>query len=180
VSKSARGPARHYAQAAFEVAQAKRDLKGWLTDLERLEAVLTHPGVALALENPRLDTNRRIGLALSLAPNDLAAERANFLKLLVLAHRTNLITAIRTDFQAMVDEAEGRTELDLVVAATLTPAETRALTAELATKLGHEVKVNVSVDPDIIGGLIIRQGDHVTDGSVRRRLAEMREELLAG
>ena len=180
MSNSSSGSARRYAQAAFEVAEAKRDLKGWTADLERLEAVLTDPAVALALENPRLDTGRRIGLALSLAPDNLNQERSNFLKLLVLAHRTNLITAIRTDFQAMVDEAEGRTELDLVVAAKLSAADEKALAGELAAKLGREVKVKVTVDPEIIGGLIIRQGDHVTDGSVRRRLAEMREELLAG
>lgn len=180
MSQNSSGSARRYAQAAFEVAREKHDLKGWLTDLESLEGVLTDPAVALALENPRLDSARRIGLALSLAPKGLAAERSNFLKLLVLAHRTNLVTEIRTQFQAMVDETEGRTELDLVVAARLSADDQKALTADLARKLGQEVKVNVTVDPEIIGGLIIRQGDHVTDGSVRRRLAEMREALLAG
>jgi F-type H+-transporting ATPase subunit delta len=180
VSRRSGGSARRYAQAAFEVARAKKDLRGWQADLEQLEVLLTDPQVALALENPRLDTQRRIGLALSLAPTDLAPERSNFLKLLVLAHRTNEIAEIRDEFQAMVDEAEGRTELDLVVAAKLSAADEKTLTAELAEKLGREVKVNVQVDPEIIGGLIIRQGDHVTDGSVRRRLAEMREELLAG
>lgn len=173
------GSARRYAQAAFEVARAKQDLKGWQADLDELEGVLTNAQVALALENPRLDTGRRIALALSLLPK-LGPERANFLKLLVLGHRTDEITEIRAQFEAMVDEAEGRTELDLVVAAKLPAADERALTAELAEKLGREVKVNITVDPEIIGGLIIRQGDHVTDGSVRRRLAELREELLAG
>ena len=180
MSQNSSGSARRYAQAAFEVAVAKRDLKAWSTALDELEGVLTDPQVALALENPRLDDGRRIGLALSLAPEGLNQERTNFLKLLVLAHRTGLIAQIRTEFQAMVDEAEGRTELELVVASALSSADESALTKELATKLGRDVKVNVRVDPEIIGGLIIRQGDHVTDGSVRRRLAEMREELLAG
>ncbi|GAC1583574.1 MAG: ATP synthase F1 subunit delta [Candidatus Dormibacteria bacterium] len=180
MSTGSGGSASRYAQAAFEVAREKRDLKGWSTDLQKLEEILTYPEVALALENPRLDTGRRIGLALSLAPSGLAPERANFLKLLVLAHRTNLIAEIRNQFQAMVDESEGRTELELVVAEKLSAQEEKALAAELGRKLGREVKVNVVVDPEIIGGLIIRQGDHVTDGSVRRRLAEMREELLAG
>ncbi len=174
------GSAQRYAQAAFEVAREARDLKGWARDLEQLEVILTHPQVAQALENPRLDNGQRIGLALSLAPKGLAVERSNFLKLLIIAHRTPLITAIRASFQAMVDEAEGRTELELTVASPLSPAEQKALTGELAKKLGQDVKVSVTVDPGMIGGLIIRQGDHVTDGSVRRRLAEMREELLAG
>lgn len=180
MSQTSGGSARRYALAAFEVAVAKRELKGWLADLETLEAILTDPDVALALENPRLDDGKRIGLALSLVGFGFNHERANFLKLLVLGRRTNLAAEIRVEFQALVDEAAGRTELELTVPTPLSSSVRRALTEELAEKVGRDVKVNVRVDPEIIGGMIIRQGDHVVDGSVRRRLAEMREELLAG
>ena len=179
MSRSSSGSASRYAQAAFEVARDRKDVKGWLADLDEMESVLTDPQVAQALDNPRLDTGRRIALALSLMPT-LQQERANFLKLLVLAHRTGLIGQVRSLFQAMVDESEGRIELDVVVAEKLSATDQKALTTELAEKLGRDVKVNVAVDPEIIGGVIIRQGDHVTDGSVRRRLAEMRDALLAG
>ena len=180
MTKASQGAAQRYAMAAFEVASEKRDRKGWQADLESLEVILTHPGVALALENPRLDTGGRIGLVLSLLPDGFNQERANFAKLLVLGGRTGLITEIRAEFQALVDDAEGRVELDVVVADQLSDADQQAITRELSGKVGREVKVNVRVEPDIIGGLIIRRGDHVIDGSVRRRLAEMREELLAG
>lgn len=180
MTQVAGGSARRYAQAAFEVAVAKRDTKGWRADLEMLEAILTDPDVALALENPRLDEGKRVGLALSLMPAGFNQERSNFLKLLVLGRRTDLIEEIRSDFQALVDEAEGRTELEVTVPTKLSAEDERAITTELSQKVGREVKVNVVVDPEIIGGLIIRKGDHVVDGSVRRRLAEMREELLAG
>ncbi len=180
MTQAAGGPAHRYARAAFEVAVAKHDLNGWLADLEKLEVVLGDPDVALALENPRLDDGKRVALALSLAPDRLNQERSNFVKLLVLGRRTNLISEIRSDFQAMVDEAEGRTELEVIVSAELSAADLKTITAELTEKMGQEVKINVRVDPEILGGLIIRHGDHVVDGSVRRRLAEMREELLAG
>ncbi|MDQ6747369.1 MAG: F0F1 ATP synthase subunit delta [Candidatus Dormibacteraeota bacterium] len=174
------GSARRYAQAAFEVAIDRHDVKGWLADLDTLQATLTDENVALALENPRLDRGRRVGLALSLVPTGFNQERANFLKLLVLGTRTNLITEIRTEFQRLVDDAEGRVEFEVTVPTALSAAEQRTLTSELSDKVGRKVKVNVAIDPEIIGGLIIRNGDHVVDGSVRRRLAEMREELLAG
>lgn len=174
------GSAQRYAQAAFEVAREKRDIKGWQADLEDLEQILTDPGVALALDNPRLDEGRRIALVLGVLPKDFNQERANFLKLLVLGGRAGLITEVRREFQALVDDTEGRIELDVVVAEKLSDADQKGITRELSDKMGREVKVNVRVDPEIIGGLIIRQGDHVVDGSVRRRLAEMREELLAG
>jgi F-type H+-transporting ATPase subunit delta len=174
------GSARRYAQAAFEVAVEKHDVKGWLADLDALEAILTDEDVALALENPRLDTAKRVGLALSLVQTGFNQERANFLKLLVLGTRTNLIGEIRSEFQALVDEAEGRVELQVTVPTELSSSDRQAITQELSDKMGRAVKVNVKVDPAIIGGAIIRHGDRVVDGSVRRRLAEMREELLAG
>jgi F-type H+-transporting ATPase subunit delta len=180
VTQTSGGSARRYALAAFEVAVEKGGLKAWLADLETLEAILTDPGVALALENPRLDDGKRIGLALSLVGSGFNQERANFLKLLVLGRRTNLIAEIRAEVQALVDEAEGRTELEVTVPTELSASDQKAITNELSEKVGREVKVNVRVDPEIIGGMIIRQGDHVVDGSVRRRLAEMRAELLAG
>jgi F-type H+-transporting ATPase subunit delta len=180
VTQVSAGSARRYAQAAFEVAVTRRDVKGWQEDLEGLEAILTDSDVALALENPRLDEGKRVGLALSLMPAGFNQERSNFLKLLVLGRRTELIDEIRSEFQALVDEAEGRTELEVTVPTKLSADEERSITAELSEKVGRAVKVNVVVDPEIIGGLIIRRGDHVVDGSVRRRLAEMREELLAG
>lgn len=180
MTRTSGGSARRYALAAFEVAVAKRDLKGWLADLETLETILTNPDVALAMENPRLDDGKRTGLALSLVGSGFNRQRANFLKLLVLGRRTHLVAAIRVDFQALVDDAAGRTELEVTVPTELSSSDQRAITDELSKKVGREVKVNVRVDPQVIGGMIIRLGDHVVDGSVRRRLAEMREELLAG
>lgn len=180
MTRATSGSAQRYAQAAFEVAMGKRDLKGWMKDFGTLEAILTEPDVALALENPRLDAGRRIALVLSLLPRDFNQERSNFVKLLVLGGRTGVISQVHRDFQSLVDDAEGRIELDVVVADKLSVADDKVITQELSKKMGREVTVNVRVDPEIIGGLIIRRGDHVVDGSVRRRLAEMREELLAG
>jgi F-type H+-transporting ATPase subunit delta len=49
----------------------------------------------------------------------------------------------------------------------------------LTERIGRETRVNVHIDPAIIGGIIVRQGDRVTDGSVRRRLQELRAQLIA-
>jgi F-type H+-transporting ATPase subunit delta len=179
VNQPTGGVARHYAQAAFDVARAHRDLASWQADLKRIEAVLTDEDVRLALENPRLDTGRKIGLALALMPDDMDATRLNFIKLLVLRRRTQLVSDIRKEFEALVDEAAGRTEVELTVAIDLPAAEQKKLAAILSQKSGREVRIDVRVDPAILGGAIVRQGDHVTDGSVRRRLQEMRQQLVA-
>jgi F-type H+-transporting ATPase subunit delta len=180
LSPTPAGAARHWAEAAFLVAREHRDVKAWLGGLERMELVLTDEEVATAFANPRLDDGQRVALALALLGQDLNQQQANFLKLLVLARRTDLIAEIRAEFQRLVDEAEGRIELQVTTPFELSTADQGEITRKLSEKAGRDVKVDVHVDPQILGGLIIRQGDHVVDGSVRRRLVEMREQLLAG
>jgi F-type H+-transporting ATPase subunit delta len=179
VTQATAGAARRYAQAIFDVARAHHDVPGWEADLERIEAILTDEDVRLALENPRLDTGRKIALALALMPREMDATRLNFIKLLVLRRRTPLTSAIRQEFEALVDEAAGRTEVELTVATELPAAEQRKLADILSQKSGREVRIDVRIDPAILGGAIVRQGDHVTDGSIRRRLLEMRQQLVA-
>jgi F-type H+-transporting ATPase subunit delta len=180
LTQAGTGAAHRYAQAAFDVARAHRSVAAWQTYLNQLERILTDEDVRLAVKNPRLDSGRRIGLALSLLPQDTDETRQNFLKLLVLRKRTELITQIRRGFEALVDAAEGRIEVELTVAAELPDEARQRLTVVLSEKAAGEVRVDFHVDPEILGGAIIRRGDHVTDGSIRRRLLEMRQELTAG
>lgn len=177
MSQTTGGVARRYGQAIFDVARAHRDVAGWQADLKRIEAILTDEDVRLALENPRLDTGRKIGLALALMPGEMDPTRLNFIKLLVLRRRTQLVAAIHQEFENLVDEAAGRTEVELTVATELAAAEQKKLADILSQKSGREVRIDVRVDPAILGGAIVRQGDHVTDGSIRRRLQEMRQQL---
>jgi F-type H+-transporting ATPase subunit delta len=179
LTEQSRAAARSYARAAFEVATEKHQISDWRRDLERLAAIFTDPDVAGAFDNPRLADGKRIGIALGLVPDDLGDDRSNFVKLLVLAHRTEMLPVIREEFEALVAEAEGRTELQVILASEVTDEARARLAQLLGQKLGRDVELEVRVDPSIIGGVIVRQGDRVADGSVRRRLDEMREELLA-
>jgi F-type H+-transporting ATPase subunit delta len=171
--------AQRYAEAAFAVAREKGDIRGWLDDLVLLANVLTPDEVRQLFANPRLDERRRIGIALSLVPHDMKAERQNFLKLLVLGGRTSDIATIRRHFETLVAEAEGRLELQVTVPNAPDEEDRRLIEQLLAKRVGRETSVDYRIDPGIIGGLVIRRGDHVIDGSVRRRLQELRAQLIA-
>jgi len=80
-------------------------------------------------------------------PEGMDSTRLNFLKLLVLRRRTQLISQMRQDFEALVDEAEGRTEVELTVAVELSAEERQKLEAVLSEKSGSEVRVDVSSRP---------------------------------
>lgn len=179
MSEAASPAARRYAEAAFEVARATRDVKGWQKDMAALSDTFADPQVESVFANPRVPDARKIGIALGLAPDDLKADRQNFLKLLVLARRTGEVPFIRDQFEALVAEAEGRVELQVTLAREPAADERKRISSLLAERIGQEATVEYRVDPAILGGLIIRRGDHVVDGSVRRRLAEMREDLVA-
>jgi F-type H+-transporting ATPase subunit delta len=174
------GPARRYAEAAFAVAQKQHQLRAWQEDIARIEVILTDPDVAAAFANPRLDDGRRVALAISLAGDVLEREQLNFLKLVVLQGRAGVMSQIRRAFAALVDESEDRVDLEVVTARELTPPERELIDSQLRARLGRETRIQVRVDPSILGGLVIRQGDRVTDGSVRRRLAELSQAMLAG
>src|ERR1700694_4483389 len=120
--------------------------------------MLTDEDVRLALENPRLDSGRRIGLALSLLPEDTDSTRQNFLKLLVLRKRTRLISQIREEFEALVDAAEGRTEVELTVATELPEEARKRLAGMLSEKAAGEVRGDFRVEPDSLGGGVGRPG----------------------
>jgi F-type H+-transporting ATPase subunit delta len=170
--------ARRYAQAAFDVAGEQRDVPGWQRELDRLVEVFGDPDVAEVFASPQLDDGRRIGIAISLAEG-LRPEVVNFLKLLVLARRTELLPRTGEQFEELVAEAEGRVDLEVISARPLAPADEAAVRQELTRKAGRETRIELKVDPRIIGGLVIRRGDQVTDGSVRRRLRELRRQLVA-
>ncbi|MEA2645969.1 MAG: F-type H+-transporting ATPase subunit delta [Chloroflexota bacterium] len=146
------GAAGRYAHAAFEVASAKHQLPGWRTDLSEIERIFSDPDVSLAFANPRLDDRKRIGLALALLPQGFDRDRSNFVKLLVMGRRTDLAGAIRDEFEALLAEAEGRTELRLTLAEDLPAEGRRRLSDLLSKKLGREVTVEFDVDPSLIGG----------------------------
>jgi F-type H+-transporting ATPase subunit delta len=161
------------------VAREEHDVAGWEKDLETLEDLLTDENVARAFASPQLDDGRRVGLAISLAPEGFKADRVNFMKLLVLRRRTGIIGAIREEFERLVAESQGRVDLEVTTGRPLSPQTQQRIREELSRKVGRDTRVEISLDPNLLGGVVIRQGDRVTDGSVRRRLQELREQLTA-
>jgi F-type H+-transporting ATPase subunit delta len=179
VTTGAAGPAKRYAQAAFAVAREQRDMKGWREDLARLEELFADDDVVELFDNPRLDPGRRVALAVSIAPEDLKPERLNLLKLLVLSGRLGALAEVRRQFEALVAESENRLELEVVVAREPDEEDRSRIEKQLSARTGRRTTVEFRVDPSILGGIVIRQGDHVSDGSIRRRLEELTEQLIS-
>jgi len=183
VKTGSRSLARRYARALLEVSLAKatdgapgavrRDLDA-LRDLLRgnkeLAAVLQNPAV-------RAEVKKKITAALAarMKPTPIV-ER--LLGMLAERDRLSLLPTIAEVFADAWNAHRGVIAADAVSAVELQPAQANALSAALGAAAGLEVELRASVDPKVLGGLLVRMGGKTYDGSVRARLAALRETLL--
>lgn len=172
-----RTAARPYAEAVFELARARDRYARWSEALAALGAVVADPQVAALARDPRVPRERLAALLIDVLGSQLDEEGRNFVRLLVDYRRLPLVPAIRELYEAMRAEAEGRVEVDVRTAFPLEDRQREMLVAALRRRFGREVNLVVTVDPALIGGIEIRAGDLVIDGSVRGRLAALASRL---
>lgn len=172
---------RNYAEALLALARKANATDEW--------AALIH-AVANAVEQ---DVTLRRFLA---APQVSAADKnavlarglagkappmfVKFLQKLVTNRRQTLIPEVATEFGNLLDSAEGRVHARVTVARAMGDDDQRAIAAQLSQALGKVVVPHVVVNPAILGGIVVRIGDTVMDGSVRRRLGALRSAMASG
>ncbi len=165
--------ARPYAEAVFELARGRNALKDWSDMLGFIAAVAADENMQRLVSDPRVVPARFLALFLGVAENRIDEAGANFVRLLVENRRLNLLPEIVAQYETLKAEAEARVEATVVSAFTLDPEQLKTLGAALKRKLGREVNLTAQVDKTLMGGVVIRAGDLVIDGSVRGRLADL-------
>ncbi|MDQ3492716.1 MAG: ATP synthase F1 subunit delta [Chloroflexota bacterium] len=175
-----RGSARRYAEAAFQIALRDGTVDVWLSDLEVATQTLGREDALRVLANPAVPYEARAALAERITEGSISAPALNLMRLLLRRGRIDLLPGVAQEFQRLHRRREGITEATIVSAATLGPTEEEALRARLTEMTGGRVVMDFSVDPAILGGVIVRLGDRLIDGSVRGRLERLRSRLAAG
>lgn len=171
--------ARNYAETLLELA--RRDGKA----LERYGMLIGETAAAMGkdvtlrlfLESPRVTPAHKTALFARAFENRAPRNFIRFLGALVSHGRQMLIPEIATEYQALMDEAEGRVHAQVTVARPTSDAERDAIARELSRAMGKRVVPHLDVDPAILGGVVVKVGDTVMDGSVRKRLAVLRSRL---
>lgn len=169
--------ARPYAEAVFELAQARSALKPWSEMLGFVAAVAADENIQRLAADPRVDRARFRDLFLDVCGKHLDDAGANLVRLLVENRRLSLLPEIVTQFETLKAEAEARVEATVISAFALEPEQMKTLGAALKRKLGREVNITARVDKTLLGGIVIRASDLVIDGSVRGRLADLAAHL---
>lgn len=169
--------ARPYARAAFELAQASSSQASWSAALELLSAVVSNSDMQVALESPRLGVEQKAQLLIDVCANKLNAEQQNLVRMLIENGRSRLLPDICALYEMMRAEAESKIEATVTSAHALNDAQQQAITAALKKKLGCDVTLVTNIDSALIGGVVIRAGDLVIDGSAQAKLVSLGQAL---
>lgn len=169
--------ARPYAQAAFEEAEKQSALKTWSELLTRLSDIVQMPEVAALISNPKVSKAQLTGLMESLVGTSASIEQLNFTRILVDNQRLVVLTEIASMYEALKSEAEQTVNVVVESAFELTEAQQNKIAEAMKKRLGRKIKLTCGVRNELLGGVIIRAGDKVLDGSALTRLGEMANAL---
>jgi F-type H+-transporting ATPase subunit delta len=173
--------ARNYAETLLSLARKAGDLRGWggmITDVA--SAMQNDARLRLFLESPRVNAAQKNQVLAKAFQDRMPRLFVRYLQALIAHRRQMLIPAVAREYLDLVDEAEGRMQANVTVARE-PDAETRKIVArDLSRSFGKDVVPHFAVDPRILGGLVVRVGDTVLNGSVQRRLERLRSRMVTG
>jgi F-type H+-transporting ATPase subunit delta len=173
--------ARNYAETLLSLARKAGDLRGWggmISDVA--SAMQADRRLRIFLESPRIDAAEKSRILAKAFQDRMPRLFVRYLQALIAHRRQMLIPQIAREYLDLVDAAEGRMHANVIVARE-PDADTRTVVGrELSRSFAKEVVPHFAVDPRILGGLVVRAGDTVLDGSVRRRLERLRNLMVGG
>ncbi len=165
--------ARPYAEAAFRLARENAALDQWSGMLRLLDLVVQDERVARCVGDPNVSGRELEGLILGICGEQLDGAGRNFVQVLVHNDRLTAVPAVRALFEQMRLEHEGVLEAKIHSAFAIDDAQVNQIVSKLETKYQRKVRAEVSVDPQLIGGVKIVVGDKVFDATVRGKLDAM-------
>jgi F-type H+-transporting ATPase subunit delta len=172
--------ARRYAEAAFEVALRDGTVETWRAELDAAGAIAADETVGRALANPAVALETRTSMAESIFGKVVGRPVLNLIGLMLRRGRIEQLPRVAAEFRRLDNARQGITLATATSAAPLSPDEVRALTARMEQLTGGRVELDLRTDPSLLGGLVVRIGDRLIDGSVRGRLERLRNQLVSG
>lgn len=173
--------AKNYAEALLELARKGQgsDLTKWGELIDDVSnAMQADRTLFVFLESPRVAATEKNRVLAAALENQVPLGFLRFLQALVKNRRQMLIPEIAIQYHALVDQAENRVHASVTVAREGDAAERKSIAERLSKLAGKEVVPHFLVNPSILGGIIVRIGDTVMDGSVRRRLGVLKGRML--
>jgi len=167
--------ARNYAEALF----AAGDKFGGALDAVA-GAIQADERIAITLDSPRVSKAAKAKILERALQGEVPPEFVRFLQAVVRRGRQGLLTEIAQEYQVLLDQKLNRVHAGVTLAQAPDSGTEKQVVERLANALGREVRAYFRADPGILGGVVVRVGDRIYDGSVRRRLTALQRRMLTG
>jgi F-type H+-transporting ATPase subunit delta len=168
---------RMYARALFEAAQEVNRVDAAAADLAELAGAMDEvPELRAFLRNPQIEPAGKAEVLEQLTAEADELVR-NFVRLVAEKGRAGELPEISNELDALVAQAQNRLTVELTTSYELSDDEAKSIVDTIEKASGRKVEATRTVDPNLIGGIVLRIGSHLADGSVRGRLERLRQEL---
>jgi ATP synthase F1 delta subunit len=172
--------ARVYARSLFEVAQQQHNLDLVREQLgEFADALERERELAVFFFSPYFSTEEKKD-GLHRTVRDADPILINFLELLVEKHRMPVSFRIRREFDALWEEANRLLPVQVTSAIELGESTVQEIGRRIGERTGRKVELTKHVEPDILGGIVVRVGNSILDASIRNRLEQLRKQVSRG
>ena len=168
-----------YAKALMGFAQQSGQVDQFVDELSGVVGVLDEiPKLKIALESPRIPSEAKTKMLDTAFQGKVSQEMVNFLKIVATKKRFDCLGAMASSARRMQDDMAGRVQATLTTAEEVEDSVRSKISDRLSGVLGKQVNLSVAVDPEIIGGMVIRVGDTVYDASVANQLNQVRAKAI--
>jgi len=169
---------KRYASALFDVAFEEKNYEKVREELDFVLACLEEePQLYQLFKSPLITILEKKDVLTAIFKDKLSQEVYNFLRIIIDKGREDYIEDIIKEYRTLVDTAKNKVEAMAITAIPMNKEDLLKLQVNLSMSSGKNIQLQNQVDPEIIGGVLVKIGDKVIDGTIKNRLARMEEEL---
>lgn len=168
--------AQRYSQAVFQFAEEKGELDRWQSDLNEITRLSEDVNVAAVLKDYKLSSEAKAGL-LSKLLGDINPLAMNLIRLLLARDSISMIGSISNKYNHLLDIRRGIERGEVITAVPLSDEDKTKLEERLSNIMDKKVFVQTKVDPSLLGGIVVKIGGKLLDGSTHSRLEALKSSI---
>ena len=170
--------AERYAEALFQVGEETNSTTKLYDELnEVVEILKSNSDFFNVLKSPLVSKGEKRNLVERVLGGELSSNLNNFLKIIIDKDRVSAIEAILKSYKSLLNEKNNVVEGIAITAIAMTNDEIKELESKLSSKYNKNVTLENKVDESVLGGVLVRLGNEEIDGTIKTRLAKMKEQL---
>lgn len=170
--------ARNYARALFELGLEHGEEEKYSDAFGSLSETLSDRRIARFLDTPKIDASVKESAVRRALEGRVPERFLRFVLVVMRKRRQGLLELMGEEYQGLLDVHSGRVHASVTLAREPDEAMERLLAERLSSMVGQAVVPQITVNPAILGGLVVRFGDRAMDGSLRRQLVSLRRDMM--